>query len=183
MLKKELEAKRKVYLKIKLEEQKQKRIFEEKNKKFLEKKEKKFKQHATTIKAKVEIFNILREKNLKKIEEKMKIEKILKAKKLQEDIKNKLPIVRRRQIDADVRVMIQYQKKIQKEKEKVYQNERIKEAIKKYSFVPKIKPSFTRLKGYTRSTVNRMDAKTFKPIFSNPGYEDEHLLKDMRFKL
>ena len=182
-LRKELAIQKERYSKIQLEIEKKQKLKEEKEKLELDLREKEYRQHAQDIRAQAKIFKKQKEKE-EKIKNAQKLAKErIKKQKLEKQIKSKLPDVYKRQRIAEIQKYNLAEQIYYKKKEPELREKRLKYLIERYKSRPDVPFDFKRLRSDTQALANRKEAVEVKPLFSNPGYEDQSLMNDMRFKL
>lgn len=182
-LKAELEEKRKKYDRIQKEIEKKQRLKEEQAKRELMLQKKKFEEHALFVRQKAEAY---KEEKRKEVMSVMK-ERDLRSREIELETKALIQLkaseVVKRQTQAEANVIKLNEETRSRKQEVEQRRERLKAAIEKYGFRPQVARSEGRMMAETESVALRKEAKESRPLFNNPGFYDDHLMNDIRFKV
>ena len=182
-LKSELIEKRLAYDKVQKELERKQRLKEEQNKRELEMQKEQFEKHALIVKEQAERFKMAKQAEIKQVilEQQAVRKQTLSQMKIQ--IEAKAPDVSKRQYFAETAIINKLEDKKRKEYMEEERVQRIQAAIETYSHRPLVERDVRRMRGETESFGIRRETKEAKPIFNNPGYYDDKLMTDTRFKL
>ena len=183
VLKAELEVRKKEYDKVQREIEKKQRLKEEQEKRELELQKAKFEQHAQVVKKMAEQYKVQRQQEYKAVQQEREQKLLAEKKALKEKIEAKAPDVNKRMEKAENALIQKLEDKKARETSEENRLERIKQAIERYTFRPQVERDYQRMTGDTVSVNIRKETKEHKPIFSNPGFYDDKLMGDVRFKL
>jgi len=182
-LKADLAEKKKESDKIQKEIERKQRLKEEQAKKELEMQKAKFERHAQIVKEQAEKFKLARQIEIKQALQEIEAKNREQQMHLKQQIEMKAPEVMRRQTVAEVQVVQKLEDKKRKELQEEERRERILDAIEKYKDRPVAERDVRRMRSETESYGIKRETKEAKPLFNNPGYYDDKLMSDKRFKL
>lgn len=179
----ELEAKRKEFNKLQQELEKKQRLKEEQTRRELELQKAKFEKHAQFVKLQAEVYKQAKMEEMKlKMIEKDRLERD-QQKLLKEQVQKNAPEVYKRQAIAEYAIIQKLENKKMREDEEEERRVRIQEAIERYKDRPLVERDEHRMMSDTEALNLRKEAKEAKPLFTNPGFYDDRLMADPRFKL
>lgn len=179
----ELEEKRKAYSKIQQDIEKKQRLKEEQTKRELEMQKAKFDKHAMFVREQAENYKLAKLAQIKKqLVEKERLDQEYK-KLLKEEVEKNAPDVYKRQAVAEYGLIQKLEQKKWRQEEEEARRERINKAIEQYKDRPIVERDERRMMSDTEALNLRKEAKEEKPLFSNPGFYDENLMNDPRFRL
>lgn len=171
--------------KMQLQEQ---HVKEEEIKKLEEEyKAKILKERQEIIKIKSDKFR--EDKKIKAQQERLDQERdALKKKQQQEDsVRQRMPVVRRRQVQAKDQFVELYKQKEILKAEKVRNETRLNEIAEKLKVRPQVEVDAERVKKITESLKTRFEMKRDDGdkviLFKNPGFTVDRLMSDLRFKI
>jgi hypothetical protein len=179
----ELEEKRKSYDKLQAELEKKQRFKEEQIKRELELQKAKFEKHAQIVKYQAEMFRQAKLESIKQeLIEKERLQRE-QQRALKEQIEKNTPIVMKRQAFAEDNLVQKLEDKKKRQEEEDERRERIRLAIEHYKDRPVVERNEKRMMSETEAVNIRRETKEVKPLFGNPGYYDDSLMNDPRFRL
>ena len=182
-LRAELEEKRKSFDKMQAELEKKQRLKEEQAKRELELQKAKYEKHAQIVKQQADKFKQARMEEIKQsLIEKERVQRE-QQRVIREQIDKNTPIVYKRQAIAEDNIVQKLEEKKKREDEEEERRERIRLAIEQYKDRPQVERNERRMMSETEALNIRRDTKEVKPLFNNPGYYDDRLMNDPRFKL
>jgi hypothetical protein len=153
----------------------------------LGKKEAVLKEYYTDIKKQSEIYKNKKDVDsliIKKKEQEIAREK---ERKIQEEVRLKLPIIQERQHIAQGQFIKQYKTKEIKQIEKEKNIERINNIVQNLKVRPKVEIDPERVKRITESLKAKyeteMDTADKVVLFKNPGFTVDRLMTDLRYKV
>ena len=182
-LKAELAEKRQESDKVQREIERRQRLKEEQTKRELELQRAKFERHAQAVKEQAEKFKTARQAEVRQALLEAEAKSREQQQQLKQLIEMKAPDVMRRQAGAEVQLVQKLEERKRKELQEEERRERIREAIESYRDRPAPERDVRRMRAETESHGIRRETKEAKPLFNNPGYFDDKLMSDKRFKL
>lgn len=182
-LHKELAEKRKEHDKVQKEVERKQKLKEEQTKRELELQKAQFERHAQMVKSQAEAYKQAKHVEIKQalLEQQQKFKQ--QQAELKQQIESKVADVQKRQVQAEQEVAYKLGRKQAKLSEEEERRERIREAVESYKSRPIVERDPRRMMAETEALVIKKETKEYKPIFGNPGYYDEKLMNDPRFKL
>lgn len=179
----ELEEKRKTFDKLQAELERKQRLKEEQAKRELELQRAKFEKHAQIVKLQAEKFKQARMEGIK--QELIEKERLHREQQraLRDQIDRNAPVVFKRQVIAEEVLVQKLEDKKKRQEEEEERRERIRLAIEQYKDRPIVERDERRMMAETEALNIRRETKEAKPLFGNPGYYDDKLMNDPRFKL
>lgn len=182
-LRSDLEDKRKTHTRLQQEMDRKLQLKDEQAKRELEMLKAKFEKHAQFVRQQADSYKLARLSQIKKqLAEKQRLDAEYKRL-VQEEVEKKALEVYKRQAIAEYGLIQKLEDKKWRQSEEEARRERINQAIENYKDRPIVERDERRMMSDTEALNLRKEAKEEKPLFNNPGFYDEKLMNDPRFKL